>query len=108
MRRCRALGQRDAAARADGMAAVSAISSQYACESGRKLYAIALLLSVVSGLLFGAVLVKQVLRTGAYQIIKSGTTGTLGRRLSARACCLACKLRFVPCSSLLRSSLCAD
>src|SRR5204863_5025222 len=47
-------------------------------------YAIAFLLSLASGLLFGAVPVKQVLRTDAYQIIKSGTTGTLGRRLTTR------------------------
>jgi len=60
-------------------------------------YAIALLLSLASGLLFGAVPVKQVLRTDAYQIIKSGTTGTLGRRLTAprrlawRASCDLCR-----------------
>ena len=47
-------------------------------------YAIAFLLSLASGLLFGAVPVKQVLRTDAYQIIKSGTTGTVGRRLTTR------------------------
>ncbi len=47
-------------------------------------YAIAFLLSLASGLLFGAVPVKQVLRTDAYQIIKSGTTGTVGRRLATR------------------------
>jgi ABC-type antimicrobial peptide transport system permease subunit len=47
-------------------------------------YAIAFLLSLASGLLFGAVPVKQVLRTDAYQIIKSGTTGRVGRRLTAR------------------------
>jgi len=60
-------------------------------------YGIALLLSLASGLLFGAVPVKQVLRTDAYQIIKSGTTGTLGRRLTAprrlawRASCDLCR-----------------
>ena len=38
-------------------------------------YAVALLLSLVSGFLFGAVPVRQVLRTDPYQVIKSGSIG---------------------------------
>ena len=46
-----------------------------------KVYAVALLLTLVSGFLFGAVPVRQVLGTNPYEVIKSGPTGTLaGRR----------------------------
>jgi hypothetical protein len=68
-------------------------------------YAIALLLSLASGLLFGAVPVKQVLRTDAYQIIKSGTTGTLGRRLTARDVLLGVQVAI--CAVLVTSSIVA-
>jgi hypothetical protein len=47
-------------------------------------YGVALLLSLASGFLFGAVPVKQVLRTDPYQVIKTGSIGSMGRRLTAR------------------------
>ena len=68
-------------------------------------YAIACLLSFASGLLFGAVPVKQVVRTDAYQIIKSGTTGTLGRRLTARDLLLGMQVAI--CAVLVTSSIVA-
>ena len=68
-------------------------------------YAIALLLSLTSGLLFGAVPVKQVLRTDAYQVIKSGTTGTLGRRLTTRDLLLGAQVAI--CAVLVTSSIVA-
>lgn len=68
-------------------------------------YATALLLSLASGLLFGAVPVKQVLRTDAYQIIKSGTTGTVGRRLTARDLLLGVQIAI--CAVLVTSSIVA-
>jgi predicted permease len=68
-------------------------------------YAIALLLSLASGLLFGVVPVKQVLRTDAYQIIKSGTTGTVGRRLTARDLLLG--MQVAVCAVLVTSSIVA-
>ena len=68
-------------------------------------YAIAFLLSLASGLLFGAVPVKQVLRTDAYQIIKSGTTGTVGRRLTARDLLLGMQVAI--CTMLVTSSIVA-
>jgi predicted permease len=49
-----------------------------------RIYGIALLLSVASALLFSVVPVKQVLRIDPYQVIKSGSTGAAGRRLTAR------------------------
>ena len=68
-------------------------------------YAIAVLLSLASGLLFGAVPVKQVLRTDAYQVIKSGTTGVVGRRLTARDLLLGVQVAI--CAVLVTSSIVA-
>jgi predicted permease len=68
-------------------------------------YVVALLLSVASGLLFGAVPVKQVLRTDAYQIIKSGSTGALGRRITARDVLLCAQIAI--CAVLVTSSMVA-
>jgi predicted permease len=68
-------------------------------------YAIAFLLSMASGLLFGAVPVRQVLRTDAYQIIKSGTTGIVGRRVTARDLLLAVQIAI--CAVLVTSSIVA-
>src|SRR5207302_7525628 len=47
-------------------------------------YAIALALALVSGILFGIVPVRQVLRTDPYQIVKSGSRETMGRRITVR------------------------
>lgn len=45
-----------------------------------KVYFFALLLALVSGFLFGAAPIWQVLRTDAYQVIKAGSTAKIGRR----------------------------
>jgi predicted permease len=71
----------------------------------QNVYATALLLSLASGLLFGAVPVKQVLRTDAYQIIKSGTTATVGRQLTARDLLLGAQIAI--CAVLVTSSIVA-
>jgi predicted permease len=68
-------------------------------------YGVALLLSVVSGFLFGAVPVKQVLRTDPYQVIKSGSTGTVGRRVTARDLLLGAQIAI--CAVLVTSSMVA-
>jgi len=68
-------------------------------------YAAALLLSLASGLLFGVVPVRQVLRTDAYQIIKSGRTGTVGQRLTARDLLLGVQVAI--CAVLVTSSMVA-
>jgi hypothetical protein len=60
-------------------------------------YLIALLLALVSGFLFGAVPVRQVLRTNPYEIVKLGSSGRTGRRITSEISCLWCKLRSVPC-----------
>jgi len=68
-------------------------------------YGVALLLSLASGLLFGAVPVKQVLRTDPYQVIKSGSTGSVGRRLTARDLLLGAQIAI--CAVLVTSSMVA-
>jgi predicted permease len=68
-------------------------------------YGVALLLSLVSGLLFGAAPVKQVLRTDPYQIIKSGSTGSVGGRLTARDLLLGAQIAI--CAVLVTSSMVA-
>ena len=65
-------------------------------------YGVALLLALASGFLFGAVPVRQVLRTNPYEVVKSGSTGRIGGGLRPETCCSSCKLRSAPCRSLLR------
>jgi len=68
-------------------------------------YGIALLLAIVSGLLFGAVPVRQVLHTNPYEIIKSGTTGSVGRKVTVRDLLLVAQIAI--CAVLVTSSLVA-
>ena len=68
-------------------------------------YGVALLLSLVSGFLFATVPVKQVLRTDPYQVIKSGSTGSVGRRLTARDLLLGAQIAI--CAVLVTSSMVA-
>jgi len=68
-------------------------------------YGVALLLSLASGFLFGAVPVRQVLHTDPYQVIKSGSTGTVGRRMTVRDPLLAVQIAI--CAVLVTSSLVA-
>jgi predicted permease len=68
-------------------------------------YAVALLLALASGLLFGAVPIRQVLRTNAYEIVKSGSIGKIGRRVTARDVLLVCQIAI--CAVLVTSSFVA-
>jgi predicted permease len=68
-------------------------------------YGLAILLSLISGLIFGAVPVRQVLRTDAYQVIKQGSSAAAGRRISARDVLLAVQIAL--CAVLVTSSLVA-
>jgi predicted permease len=68
-------------------------------------YGLALLLSLVSGFLFGAVPVRQVLRTDRYQVIKMGSSAGVGRRITAREVLLAVQIAL--CAVLVTSSLVA-
>jgi predicted permease len=68
-------------------------------------YGVALLLSLVSGFLCGAVPVRQVLRADPYKVIKSGSTGTVGRRMTVRDLLLVVQIAI--CAVLVTSSLVA-
>jgi predicted permease len=68
-------------------------------------YVLALLLSLVSGFLFGAVPVRQVLRTDPHQVIKVGSSAGVGGRITARDVLLAVQIAI--CAVLVTSSLVA-
>ena len=68
-------------------------------------YALALLLSLISGFLFGAVPVGQVLRSDAYQVIKVGASAAVGKKITARDALLAVQIAL--CAVLVTSSLVA-
>jgi predicted permease len=70
-----------------------------------KVYLVALLLALVSGLLFGAVPVRQVLRTNPYEVVKAGTGGNPGRRVNVREVLLVAQIAI--CAVLITSSLVA-
>jgi predicted permease len=70
-----------------------------------RIYAVALALAVVSGFLFGIVPVRQVLRTDPYQIVKSGPTGRVGRRITMRELLLGVQIAI--CAVLVTSSMVA-
>ncbi len=68
-------------------------------------YGLALLLTSVSGLLFGSVPVSQVLHTNPYEVVKSGSTGTVGRKITVRDALLAVQIAL--CAVLITSSMVA-
>src|SRR5579864_1584366 len=76
-----------------------------AVHPGPNIYGLALLLTVASGFFFGAVAVRQILRTNPYEVIKSGATGRPGRRITARDLLLVTQIAI--CAVLVTSSMVA-
>ena len=68
-------------------------------------YLVALLLALSSGFLFGAVPVRQVLRTNPYEVVKSGSIARAGRRLTVRDLLLVVQIAI--CAVLVTSSFVA-
>ena len=68
-------------------------------------YGVALLITLASGFLFGAVPVREVLRTDPYEIVKAGSLGRVGRRISARDLLLGVQIAI--CAVLVTSSMVA-
>src|SRR5207249_3360538 len=68
-------------------------------------YVIALVVTLASGLLFGAVPVRQTLRTDPYEIVKAGSTGHVGRRIGLRDLLLVVQIAI--CAVLVTSSFVA-
>jgi predicted permease len=67
-----------------------------------KVYTVALLLTLASGFLFGAVPVRQILRTNPYEVVKSGSISAAGRRISMRDVLLVIQIAI--CGVLVTSS----
>jgi predicted permease len=68
-------------------------------------YVVALLLALISGLLFGAVPVRQVLRTNPYEVVKAGSTARMGRGIAVRDVLLVVQIAI--CAVLVTSSMVA-
>lgn len=78
---------------------------QLSVNPDAKVYAVALLLALASGFLFGAVPVRQVLRTNPYEAIKVGSTDRRGRRITARDILLVVQIAI--CAVLVTASMVA-
>jgi predicted permease len=78
---------------------------QLSVNPDAKVYAIALLLALVSGFLFGAVPVRQVLRTNPYEAIKAGSTDRRSRRITVRDLLLVVQIAI--CAVLVTASMVA-
>jgi predicted permease len=70
-----------------------------------KVYLVALVLALVSGVLFGIVPVRQILRANPYEIVKAGSTGAFGRRITVRDLLLVVQIAI--CAVLVTSSMVA-
>ena len=70
-----------------------------------KVYLFALVMALASGLLFGAVPVRQVLRTNPYSVVKSGSTSLAGRRITLRDVLVVVQIAI--CAVLVTSSMVA-
>ena len=70
-----------------------------------KIYVVAFVVALVSGLLFGIVPVRQVLRANAYEIVKAGSSGRTGRRMTVRDALLVIQIAI--CAVLVTSSMVA-
>jgi len=72
---------------------------------GANVYLVAVLLALASGFLFGAVPVRQVLRTNPYEVIKLGSSARVGRRITVRDLLLVVQIAI--CAVLVTSSMVA-
>jgi predicted permease len=70
-----------------------------------KVYIVAVLLALVSGLLFGAVPVSQVMRVNPYEVVKAGSGRIAGKRTTVRDVLLVVQIAI--CAVLVTSSLVA-
>jgi predicted permease len=70
-----------------------------------RVYTVAVLLALISGLVFGSMPVRQVLRTSPYEVVKAGSARRTGKRMSAREVLLVVQIAI--CAVLVTSSLVA-
>jgi predicted permease len=81
------------------------VALQVPVNPDAKVYLVALALALLSGLLFGIVPVRQVLKTNPYEIVKTGTGGRAGRRITTRDVLLGMQIAI--CAVLVTASLVA-
>jgi predicted permease len=70
-----------------------------------RIYAVAFVLALLSGFLFGIVPVRQVMQAHPYEVVKAGTTAKMGRRFTARDVLLVVQISI--CALLVTASLVA-
>jgi len=70
-----------------------------------RIYAVALVLALLSGFLFGIVPVRQVMQAHPYEVMKAGSTATVGRKVSTRDVLLVGQIAI--CALLVTASLVA-
>jgi predicted permease len=70
-----------------------------------RIYVAALVLALLSGFLFGIVPVRQVMRANPYEVVKAGTTGVAGRKVTVRDVLLVVQIAI--CAVLVTASLVA-
>ena len=70
-----------------------------------KIYILALALALVSGLLFGIIPARQVLKANPYEVVKAGSSGRVGRRITVRDLLLGAQIAI--CAVLVTSSMVA-
>jgi predicted permease len=70
-----------------------------------RIYVVALALSVISGLLFGIVPVRQVMRAHPYEVVKAGSLSRAGRKVTVREVLLVAQIAI--CALLVTDSLVA-
>ena len=68
-------------------------------------YVFAVALALTSGLLFGAVPVRQILHTNPYEVVKSGPTAGVGRRMTVRDVLVV--VQIVICAVLMTAAMVA-
>ena len=84
---------------------ISSFPINVAVNPDANVYLVALALALVSGLLFGIVPIRQVLRANPYQTVKAGVTGAAGRLVTPRDILLV--VQIIVCAVLVNSSFVA-
>ena len=84
---------------------ISRYPIQLAVNPDAHVYEVALLLTLASGFLFSAAPVRQIFRTNPYEVVKLGSTGRAGRRISVRDLLLVTQIAI--CAVLVTSSMVA-
>ncbi|MGD0631402.1 MAG: ABC transporter permease [Terracidiphilus sp.] len=91
--------------RLDAWQPFSGVPIHVPVQPDANVYLVALFLAVASGFLFGIVPVRQVMRTNPYEVVKAGTAGKMGGRVSVRDILLVVQIAI--CAVLVTASMVA-